>query len=150
MSIAGITYKSKTASAEAILSHLCECDNTFVPPLSNRVDIRSYAKKIRDNAITFEAWNKQKLAGLLAVYFNDSEKRTGYITNVSVLPEFARNGIGSELLIRCLDHASKENYHEICLEVNKANIRAIGLYQKHNFIQTDEEGDYFIMKWGKQ
>lgn len=147
MSIAGITYRTKAASEPEILDHLNECDNSFIPPLSSRVDLRSYAKKIVNHAVTFEAWNERKLAGLLAAYFNNSEKRVGYITNVSVLPEFAGKGIGSKLLLRCFHHALKENYPEICLEVNRANIKAISLYRKHNFTQTDEKGDDLIMKW---
>jgi ribosomal protein S18 acetylase RimI-like enzyme len=150
MSIAGIKFKTKTASEHEILNHLSECNNSFIPPLSNKVYLISYSKKIVEKAITFEAWNEDKLAGLIAAYFNDSEKRTGYITNVSIVPEFAGKGIGSELLLNCIDYAMKEDYYEIKLEVNKLNIKGISLYKKHNFVQIDERDDNIIMKWNKQ
>lgn len=147
MSIAGITYKTKTASEQELLSHLSECSKNFNQPLNNRVDLKSYSQKIAQKAITFEAWNGNKLVGLIAAYFNDSNNSFGYITNVSVLLEFTGKGIASELLLHCMNHAMKENYCEIQLQVNKYNIRAISLYKKHNFIQMDEMGENVIMQW---
>ncbi len=147
MSIAGITFKTHTASEHEILDHLRACDSSFVPPLGDRVDLVGYSNKLFEKAITFEAWSGHTLAGLVAAYFDDGETRTGYITNVSVLPECAGRGIGSELLRKCIDYAMKGNYREIELEVDKGNIRGISLYEKHNFIQTGEKGDDVIMKW---
>jgi len=145
-----IKFRTKTASEHEILNHLFECNNSFIPPLSNKVDLLSYSKKIVEKAITFEVWHEDKLAGLIAAYFNDTEKRAGYITNVSILPEFTGRGIGSELLLYCINFAVKEDYYEISLEVNKLNLRAISLYKKHNFVQMDERDDNIIMKWNKQ
>lgn len=147
MSIAGITFKTKTASEHEVLGHLSACNDSYVPPLSRKTDLISYSKKIVEKAITFEAWNENELAGLIAAYFNDGEKHAGYITNVSVLPEFSGKGIGSELLSRCIDHAIKGNYREIRLEVNKANTKAISLYRKNDFVQTGENGDDVVMTW---
>ncbi len=149
MSITGITFKTNTASEHDILSHLSECNNSFIPPLNNKVDLTSYAKKIAEKAITFEAWNEHSLMGLLAAYFNDSAKRTGYITNISIVPTLTGKGIGSVLLQNCINYGAKENYCEIKLEVNKLNIKAISLYKKYNFVQIDERDDHIIMRWNK-
>jgi ribosomal-protein-alanine N-acetyltransferase len=150
MSMGSIKFRAKTASENEILNHLSECNNSFVPPLSNKVDLISYSKKIVEKAITFEAWHEDKLAGLIAAYFNDSEKRTGYITNMSIVPEFTGRGIGSELLLNCINYAVKEDYYEISLEVNKLNVKAVSFYKKQNFVQMDERDDNIIMKWNKQ
>jgi len=150
MSIGSITFRIRTASEEEILNHLSECNNSFIPALSTKVDLISYSTKIVEKAITFEAWHEDKLAGLIAAYFNDSKKGTGYITNLSIVPEFTGRGIGSELLLNCISYAVKEDYYEIKLEVNRLNLEAISLYKKHNFVQMDDRDDNVIMKWNNQ
>jgi len=147
MSIAGVKLRTKTASEREILNHLSECSNSFSSPLSNRVNLISYAKKIFEKAITFEAWDEDNLVGLIAAYFNDSKRPIGYITHVSVLPEFEGTGIGSQLLLNCINYAVQQDYCEIRLEVNKLDIKAINLYKKHKFAQGDERDNNIIMRW---
>jgi ribosomal protein S18 acetylase RimI-like enzyme len=140
-----LTYKTKTATAGEVLGHLAECDDDFVPPLSSRVDLGEYARKIHDLAVTFEAWDGDKLAGLLAAYFNDAKNRRGYITNVSLVREYSGQGIAARLLEMSLGYARELKYKEIELEVNEANSRAVHLYRKHGF-ETVKEGVEILMK----
>ena len=77
--------------------HLLRCDARFTPPLSTRVDIAAYAKKIRDEAWTFEAWDRRGLAGLVAAYV-DPGKRSCDITDVSVLAEHCGKGVATRLV----------------------------------------------------
>ena len=79
-----ITYQTKAAAEKDIFSHLSVCNDSFLPPLNERVDIYSYAKKIAENALTFEAWDESTLIGLIAVYFNADAGKSAFITNVSV------------------------------------------------------------------
>src|SRR5436190_21860381 len=93
-----IIYKTGTASFSAVFTHLAKCNNDFVPPLSNKVDLELYSKKIAENSVTFEAWINDELVGLIAAYFNDLKQETGYITNVSTIKEYSGKGIASQLL----------------------------------------------------
>lgn len=138
-----VIYKVKTAAADEILMHLEGCSNSFHPPLTGRVNLEEYSRKIFEKAITFEAWNGNVLVGLLAAYFSDSSNLCAYITNVSVLDRFMRLGIASRLLMQCVEYAVKENFKEIQLEVNKENSRAIDMYRKFNFT-FDEVGEGFL------
>ncbi|MBK6836779.1 MAG: hypothetical protein IPG89_21985 [Bacteroidetes bacterium] len=61
-------FKIKTASEKDLNTHLSKCNKNFIPPLIERVDLSSYAKKISAHAITFEAWNDEELISLIAVY----------------------------------------------------------------------------------
>ncbi len=142
-------FRRNTASEDEILSHLSNCDTTFVPPLSTRVDLVSYSKKIAEKAITFEAWHEDNLAGLMAVYFNHTDKRTGYITNMSVVPEYTGKGIGSKLLLHCINYGVAGSCCELRLEVNKFSARAISFYKKHSFVQIHEKDDIIIMELAK-
>lgn len=144
MSKGELIYKTGTASENDIHQHLMSCDDSFIPPLSTRISLTDYAKKIFNNAVTFEAWDHKQLVGLIAAYFN-KETNTGFITNVSVIKAHMSAGIASELLRSCMDYALVGQYTDIKLEVFKNNIPAIHFYKKYNFIQTSIKDDYITM-----
>ena len=70
-----IAFRSSKATEAQIAEHLARCDADFVPPLSGRVEINDYAKKISIKAKRFEAWSGDILVGLVAAYCNHHEKR---------------------------------------------------------------------------
>lgn len=139
-----ISYKVKTADEKDIYSHLMECSDEFIPPLKERVNITEYSKKISDKAITFEAWENNKLVGLIATYTDNDTKRS-FITNVSVLKTYMNLGIGGALLNMCITYCKEKKWKEIKLEVHKDNLPAINFYIKFNFLKTDTKGDIFVM-----
>ncbi|MBC7694106.1 MAG: GNAT family N-acetyltransferase [Burkholderiales bacterium] len=126
--------------------HLNYCNNSFIPPLNTRVDLKEYSKKIYNNAVTFEAWHDQRLIGLIATYFN-KEDNFGFITSVSLAKEYSGVGIASKLLEMCVEYAAKHHYDELKLEVNNDNIPAVNFYKKYNFTQIDINKDSLMMKY---
>jgi ribosomal protein S18 acetylase RimI-like enzyme len=126
-------YKKNLATEQEILFHLLCCE--FRPPLTERVNIHEYAKKIYENAITFGAYENETLVGLVAMYVD--EQNIGYITNVSVLKGFLGNGIGSCLMELCFEHANQIGCSEINLEVHENNRAATTLYKKMGFIKNE-------------
>ena len=141
-----ITYTIKKATANDIEAHLLICNHQFVPPLSNKVEIASYSNKIYDKAITFEAWNKSQLIGVIATYFN-YEEQFGFITNVSVDPNWTGKGIAATLLKNCIDYTVNNKFNTVSLEVNRNNTKAIGLYTKFGFETESQKEDSLMMKW---
>lgn len=146
MNITTISYKTKTASEEEIFLHLKECSNSFIPNLGEVVNIQEYSKKLFHNSITFEAWVREKLIGLVAGYFNNTDTHSAYITNVSVNKEYNGLGLASLLLQMCIIHAKLIAFSEINLEVNKTNITALHMYKKHGFEIVERKGSSFLMK----
>jgi GNAT superfamily N-acetyltransferase/2-polyprenyl-3-methyl-5-hydroxy-6-metoxy-1,4-benzoquinol methylase len=129
---------------ENIQQHLTRCSSTFVPPLNSYVDIELYSRKLYDKAILFSKFNNN-LIGLVAVYDNEIEKY-GWITNVSVDPDYSGRGIATELLNRSFDFFTKKGYKNIFLEVFGNNKKAINLYIKQGFIKQEKKGDKMILK----
>jgi ribosomal protein S18 acetylase RimI-like enzyme len=125
--------------------HLNKCKDNFIPALHETVDIAEYSKKIVENAVTFEAWIQDELVGLVAAYLNDRENRTGFISNVSVLKEYAGKGIASQLINNCIEFARENKFREILLEVNGNNLQAVKLYEKYHFTQQDSKAGLKIM-----
>lgn len=92
----------------------------------------------------------------LAVYFvaRDDKNITGYagfwnvagegdITNVAVLPEFRRQGIGSRLIEAIIKQAAELKLELLTLEVRRSNIAAQMLYSKYGFEVIGERKRYY-------
>ena len=131
-----IEYLLDKASEAEITEHLRACDADFVPPLTGRVEIGNYARKIASNATRFEAWSDGTMIGFVAVYCNDKERRIAYITSVSVLRAWTGKGIAACLISRCVEHAKASGMRQIILEVASKNTPAIRLYEKSGFITS--------------
>ena len=129
------TFSIDQTDASQIEAHLRACNDRFVPPLSRRVDIGAYSHKIFALAERFEAWSEDhQLVGLVAAYCNDRERRTAYVTSVSVLPAWQGKGIASRLLMQCIAHARRLGFGQIELAVHAANAPAMRLYEQRGFV----------------
>ena len=115
-----------------IKEHLEGCENSFVFSLSSIVDLDEYADKLHGKSIRIEIWQAHKLIGLLAFY--NKGNKSGYISNVSILPKYYNKGIGQVLLDKCINYLNDLSINKLELEVNKNNIKAFKFYIKNNFI----------------
>lgn len=134
-----VEYGVNVATADEIAEYLQKSDADFVPPLSGRVEICDYARKIANHATRFEAWSAGTLIGLVAAYNNDFEARIAHITSVSVIREWTGKGIASRLVAQCIEHAEASGMRLITLEVARDNGPAIKLYEKYGFTANDEQ-----------
>jgi ribosomal protein S18 acetylase RimI-like enzyme len=132
--IAAPDFVVNRASAEELADHFVRCDTRFIPRLSARVDIPDYAQKIATKAMRFEAWSGTALVGMVAAYCNDRDTLCAYITSVSVLEEWAGQGIALRLLNQCIAHARTIGLRQIGLQVGTDNVRARGLYARAGFM----------------
>lgn len=142
---AAVEYRSNLATAVQIAEHLLLCDADFIPPLSGRVDIRSYAAKIADKAMRFEAWADGVLVGLVAAYCNDREGGVAYITSVSVLKAWSGKGIAALMMESCIQHARASGLRQARLEVAQNNGPAIRLYEKIGFVADTAQAPFVVM-----
>ncbi len=142
---AAIEFLLNETTAAQIAQHLSRCDCDFVPPLSGRVEISDYARKIASKATRFEAWSGGTLVGLLAAYCNDDKKCIAYITSVSVLREWTGRGIAAQLIRQCIEYAKASGMRLISLDVAGDNTSAIRRYSKCGFVVTRSNAPYVGM-----
>ena len=128
-----VVFRRDEADARAVEVHLRDCDADFDPPLSQRVDITSYAVRLVERAARFEAWSHGQLVGLVAAYANSGAGGSAFITNVSVLPSFRGRGLAERLVASGLDHLKGQGFRRVELEVGRAAAAAIALYRKLGF-----------------
>lgn len=127
-----------------IIKHLYKCSSSFIPHLDSYVNIDEYSKKIFEKSILFTEFDGDKLVALIAVYDNNLEK-TGWITNVSVDPDYIRKGLASKLLNETIYFFVKKEYNRIYLEVFLENKNAINLYYKHGFNNNKNKGEKMLL-----
>jgi N-acetylglutamate synthase-like GNAT family acetyltransferase len=130
---------------EQIKNHLTICSSCFIPNLNSYVNIDDYSKKIFEQAVLFSKFDNNKLIGLVAAYDNPTEK-FGWITNVSVDPNYSGKGIATELLDECKKYFETKKYFSIFLEVFVNNEKAIKLYTKQGFIQYKTQEEKMTLK----
>lgn len=133
MKEAGVVVERNRAGAAEVEAHLRACDASFVPPLSERVELDAYAAKIVSRAERFEAWSDDRLAALVAAYCNDPKRRAAFVTSVSVLPSCQGRGLASCLLRASIEHVRQAGFEHLELEVDARNTAALSLYQRHGF-----------------
>ncbi len=128
-----INYSSNTSTFSDVFNHLTKCDSFFSPPLSQRINLTSYSRKIFQYSFRFEAWYDYELVALLALYLNDPKTEIAFLTNLSVLPCYSRAGIGTTLISQCVDEVKLRGFHQINLEVASSNTRLVRFYKRFGF-----------------
>ena len=99
---------------------------------------------------------RDEMANKLAIYFvaKDNGACVGYagfwnvsgegdVTNVAVLPEYRRMGVGSSLVAEMVKTAENLKLELLTLEVRKSNIAAQKLYEKFGFEILGERKRYY-------
>lgn len=140
-----VDVRRNMATQDEILQHLVACEHLFVPPLTQRVDLETYARKIRNHALTVEAWELGKLAGLVAAYFNEGA-RSCYVTSVSVLPSRAGSGVATRLMQELVACAVERGAHRMVLEVAKGAAAARRLYERQGFVLDQDRRDTVVLR----
>ena len=139
-----IRFAVKTATANEIAGHLERCDSDFIPPLSRRLDIPTYAKKLHRHSVTYEAWANDDLVGLIAAYHKP--EGGAYISSVSTLRDMRGVGVGKRLLLSCLTDVDLENPGPVELEVATGSAPALALYHQMGFEPISTRGDVVTMR----
>ena len=141
-----VDYKIKESTQKDLFLHLQQCDPAFLEKLRAKVNLTDYSQKLADKSITFEAWDKLRLLGLVAAYFNE-ETKVGFISNVSVVTSYNGKGIAGELIEMTKKYAMDKHFSKLALEVDCENRNAIAFYIKNEFKTESVKGDSMFMEF---
>ncbi|HBD63914.1 MAG TPA: ribosomal-protein-alanine N-acetyltransferase [Clostridiales bacterium] len=67
-----------------------------------------------------------------------------HVTNVAVLPEYRKMGIGSILIEKMVEICKCSEIQAMTLEVRESNAPAIGLYEKYGFVSAGKRPRYYM------
>lgn len=144
-----IFYKSENNKIpliiiEEIKKELSE-NNTFIK-LEN---FNNYINKVETHAkmISFVDSNKkiQEVYGFCIYYCNDYKNLTGFITLIIINKNHRNKGYGEKLLNYVIKDIKNNGFNKLSLNVNKYNKKAIKLYKKKGFVETELNDDEYKM-----
>lgn len=139
-----VVFTTNKSNALQIQTHLKNVSNDFVPALQTYVDIPTYALKLEQKAVCFEAFFQDNLIGLIAGYVNKQEL-TFYISNVSVINQYNGQGIAKQLFNRVESFCKQNHLSQSKLEVYIQNYKAIHFYNKIGFKNLNQIQDKLIL-----
>lgn len=67
----------------------------------------------------------------------------GFVTNIAVLPQYRRQGVGRALVKALADYARESHFAFITLEVRLSNMAAISLYTSLGFQEMGERKNFY-------
>jgi ribosomal-protein-alanine N-acetyltransferase len=73
-----------------------------------------------------------------------------HLLNITVSPEYQRQGWGRMMLQHLSDWSRERGVHNLWLEVRASNERAIEVYQAHGFAQEGLRKDYYPLHLGQR
>ena len=141
-----IKMEIRKLSFEFVYDTLKNMSSLFVPPLSESLDIESYAKKLSDKAQFIVCMNEDKMIGFTAFYLNSIAQQI-YIPLICVDEKYQTHGVGSKMLdfLYFYSEGLVANYNTIGLEVNKKNSKAYRFYLKQEFEEHEDRGCKLLM-----
>lgn len=97
-------------------------------------------KSSDDSTVFFLARVDEKVVGYGGMYTVLDE---GYVTNIGVLPEFRRRGIGAKIVNELIDFSKERSLSFLSLEVRVSNIAAINLYKSFGFEEVGKRKNFY-------
>lgn len=135
------TFDINRSGLTDVLHHLQAHNKAFQPPLSSRVNLTAYSRKLVDHAVRFEAWGGSDLVGLVAVYCGSKDQDGAFVSNVSVLAGYAGRGIARQLMQFAIAHVVELGFSSLNLNVDRRAVIAMRLYSALGFQAMAERED---------
>ena len=116
-------------------------DNECVPPLSQKVDIPSYVRKITDRGVVLACADGGQLLGFISFYCNDQETKCAHLSLMGVGREYRGRGIARALLQEAIGYVRKAGFQRIGSQTWHTNAASLKLHLELGFTVTDEIPD---------
>ena len=123
------------------------CDTVFARSVLGREDYLSLFRKV-DFLADFCVAYTDDVIGYVAMYANDLQSETAYITLIAVRKEIQKIGVGSALIAWCESTAIGRGMRQLRLEVAEDNTTARSFYERHGFCYEagQKEGSLYMRK----
>lgn len=117
---------------EQFYDFLCRVDNDFLHPLSSKVNLREYARKLADTAYVSFTAKDDKIIGCVAMYCNDLSTMCAYIPLVGVDKDYRGQHLSKALMNSAISIARGRGFKKIA--VHTENDIAYNLYLSLGFV----------------
>jgi len=111
-----------------------------------RVGVDEFSQKLSANATHFCLYERSRLIGFMAGYFNQIDKGVAYISTISISGFYHDKGLGKRLLQSGIDYARKAEFNVLRLQVRRNNSIAIKFYKSFGFHKVETLKSSFILE----
>ena len=102
----------------------------------------SFEKELNNDLAYYQCAEKDgKIMGYMGMWRILDEC---HITNVAVLPEYRKMGIGTSLINKMIEICKCSEIRAMTLEVRESNFQAINLYNKFGFVAAGKRPGYYL------
>ncbi len=121
--------------AQLIEEFLISVDKLFPVPLSQKQNLKNFARKLDEKATIFTACEEGKIVSMVAGYTDNIVDSMAYISIVASLPCTQGKGYASSLVKDFIKACEKKAIKAIHLYTTPNNIVAIKMYKKLGFVE---------------
>jgi ribosomal protein S18 acetylase RimI-like enzyme len=114
-----------------LLDFLNSVNEDFNPPLTEKVCLEEYVKKITEKAELIIEYVDDDIVGMVVLYCNDVISGIAYIPFCAVRKEFRGKGIAKSLMMSAINKVQERKLSTLAIHSN--NPIAIKLYQDLGF-----------------
>ena len=132
-------------SKTQIMEYLIYNNDLFNPPLNLRVNVEIFASKIFSNAEQWWVFQDENPIAFMACYFNNFDKRIGFVTSISVMKDYQNKSFGTKLINSAIEYGKNKDFKKIRLEVYEKNSKAILFYRKCDFLPVKNQNGMILM-----
>lgn len=109
-------------------------EKDFPVPLSQKVNIEEYSRKLYDRAAVVYERKDDKIVAMVAGYVENLSDGIAYIAIVSTLKEYRGKGLARKLLFDFINLCEKKQIKAVHLYTDQCNQKAIKLYESLGFV----------------
>lgn len=133
-----IKLNNNEESLSKLINYMQETDTSYDIPLSKRVNITEYAKKILDKAVTLAVIENDKIIAMSNFYCNDIENKICYVTNVSITKKAQDKGYHiDDFAHAVMLIAQKAGMKRFCAEATDRRVAI--LHRRLGFVEIGRE-----------
>lgn len=119
-----------------LVKYIKKHDSDFEPPISTKIDIFEYSKKLLTLANVLICMDKGEIKAVAAYYCNSNKYEYAFLTYLSVDIHYRSRGIVGELIKIMIKDCAKKKVKRIYTSTWLGN-SAINIYKYYGFIQDE-------------
>ena len=131
----------KHVTEKQIEKFLLEVDKEFPVPLSSKVDLKEFSKKLFEKATVITETKDNKIVSMIAGYTENTENNLAYISILATNKDYRGQGFAGKLLDKFIAVCKQKGLNGVHLYAVRTNENALAVYNKRGFTEYVVENE---------
>ena len=128
-------------TVKEIEAFLYAVDKDFPVAISEKVDLKEYAKKLFDNATFCYEYQNGVIAAMVAGYTHNLTENLAFVSIMATRKEYRGQGFASKQLAKFLEESRKAGAKGVHVYAVESNLPAVATYKKLGFERYAPQGE---------